>query len=142
LTAYADTSFLFSLYIPDSNAPVAAAKISRATRPLTVSEFGEFEFTNALALRVFRKELLATEVNAVFGLLQDDVDKGVIRVAPIPGSVFDRAKQIARKHTPTLGVRALDVLHVASAVVLRATTFYTFDRSQAKLAAACGLRVP
>jgi predicted nucleic acid-binding protein len=142
LTAYADTSFLFSLYIPDSNAHSAAAKIGVAPRPLSVSEFGEFEFVNALALRIFRKELRATEVNAVFSLFQDDVNRGLICVAPIPASSFGRAKQIARKYTPTLGVRALDVLHVASAVALRASTFYTFDRNQAKLAAACGLRVP
>lgn len=142
MTAYADTSFLFSLYIPDSNARSAVAKIGAAARPLIVSEFGEFEFVNALALRVFRKELRATEVNAVFSLFKDDVNRGLVRVAPIPASSFDRAKQIARKYTPTTGVRALDVLHVASAVALRASTFYTFDRSQAKLAAACGLRVP
>jgi hypothetical protein len=40
-----------------------------------------------------------------------------------------------------LGTRTLDVLHVASALVLGATYFYKFDRNQGKLAAAEGLRV-
>jgi predicted nucleic acid-binding protein len=35
----------------------------------------------------------------------------------------------------------LDTLHVASALTLAADDFYTFDRDQAKLARAVGLRV-
>ena len=40
-----------------------------------------------------------------------------------------------------MGTRTLDVLHVASALVLSATEFYTFDRNQSRLAAMEGLRV-
>lgn len=35
----------------------------------------------------------------------------------------------------------LDILHIAAAIILRADTFLTFDKRQAKLAAAAGLRV-
>jgi predicted nucleic acid-binding protein len=38
--------------------------------------------------------------------------------------------------------RSLDVLHVASALVLHAETFYTFDEKQRKLAKAEGLLAP
>ena len=44
--------------------------------------------------------------------------------------------QIARRRTPQLGTPTLDVLRVASALVLRADTFYTFDGTQGKLATA------
>jgi hypothetical protein len=57
-------------------------------------------------------------------------------VNALPASAFERAKQIARRQTPRLGTRTLDVL--ASAVALHADTFYT---RQAKLAAAEGLFV-
>jgi predicted nucleic acid-binding protein len=40
-----------------------------------------------------------------------------------------------------MGCRAVDALHVASALTLAADDFYTFDRDQAKLARAVGLRV-
>jgi predicted nucleic acid-binding protein len=40
-----------------------------------------------------------------------------------------------------LACRALDTLHVASAQVLAADEFYTFDIDQAKLARAAGLAV-
>jgi hypothetical protein len=44
--------------------------------------------------------------------------------------------------TPNLvGGSALDILHVACALILRADTFLTFDKRQAKLARAAGLSV-
>jgi predicted nucleic acid-binding protein len=44
-------------------------------------------------------------------------------------------------HTPSLGCRTLDVLHVASALELAKTGFLTFDTRQRKLARAAGLRL-
>ncbi len=141
MTIYADTSFLFSLYIPDANASAAAAAVRSASLPLLTTDFGEFELTNAVSWRVFRKNLSSSEANAVLGLFAKDAESSVVRVLPLPTAAFARAKQIARTNTPLLGTRALDVLHVASALALRAKGFYTFDRKQAKLAAALGLRV-
>jgi predicted nucleic acid-binding protein len=142
LIVYADTSFLFSLYISDANSIAAAAIMSRLKIPLLTTDFGEFEFTNAVSWRVFRKQFLIGQQRAILESLSMDVEAGIIRIAPIPTAAFGRAKHIAEKETPFSGNRALDVLHVASAVVLNAVSFYTFDRKQAKLAAALGLRVP
>jgi predicted nucleic acid-binding protein len=50
--------------------------------------------------------------------------------------------QMARRRTPQLGTRTLDLLHVASALKLQADSFYTFDRNQEKLARVEGLIVP
>jgi predicted nucleic acid-binding protein len=57
-------------------------------------------------------------------------------------AVFDTARRIARTHTAHLGTRTLDVLHVASALILGATDFYTFDKNQRKLARIEGLKAP
>lgn len=114
----------------------------RNFRPsLLTSDFGEFEFTNAISWRVFRKQLLMSEHQAVLDMFRRDVQSGAIRVVPLPTAAFARAKQIALSHSPSLGARALDVLHVASAMVLNAGAFYTFDTKQAKLASALGLHV-
>ena len=141
MIAYADTSFLFSLYLSDTNTGSAAAAMLRFKEPLYTTDFGEFEFTNAVAWRVFRKQVLVGEQRAVFDAFAKDIEEGMIRITPIPASAFARAKQIARTQTPLIGNRALDVLHVASALVLRADTLFTFDSKQAKLASALGLRV-
>jgi len=142
LIVYADTSFLFSLYISDANSTVAAATMSRFKAPLHTTDFGEFEFTNAVSWRVFRKQFLVGEQHTVLEWFSKDVEAGIIRITPIPAAAFARAKQIARTQTPVHGNRALDVLHVASALILKADTFYTFDSNQKRLAAALGLRVP
>lgn len=141
MIVYADTSFLLSLYISDANSLAAAKTMSRFVTPLLTTDFGEFEFTNALSWRVFRKLLLAGEQQAVLDSFSKDVEAGIVRIIPIPAAAFARAGQIARTQTPVLGNRALDVLHVASALVLRADTLFTFDSKQAKLASALGLSV-
>jgi predicted nucleic acid-binding protein len=46
----------------------------------------------------------------------------------------------SRAHTPKLGTRSLDVLHIACAVELGLCQFLTFDVKQRKLAVACGLK--
>jgi predicted nucleic acid-binding protein len=141
LIVYADTSFLFSLYHSDANTAAAAAAMLRFKEPLYTTDFGEFEFTNAVGWRVFRRQVLVGEQRAVLDAFSKDIESGLIRITPIPAAAFARARQIARAQTPVLGNRALDVLHVASALVLRADTLYTFDSKQAKLASALGLRV-
>jgi predicted nucleic acid-binding protein len=141
LIAYADTSFLFSLYVPDANSPAAAAKMRSRGTTLLVTDFGEFEFTNAVSWRVFRRQLLAGERRAALDSFSKDVEAGILRLGSVPGAAYFRAKQIALVQTPLLGARALDVLHVACAIVLKAEAFFTFDRRQAELAEAVGLRV-
>lgn len=45
-------------------------------------------------------------------------------------------------HTLTGGHRGFDILHVASALIVKANRFLTFDENQKKLAKAEGLVVP
>jgi predicted nucleic acid-binding protein len=142
LSAYADTSFLASLYVLDGNSALAAARMKRAQLPLVITPFGELELTNAVALRLFRKELSASQMKGAHALIRKDLEDGVLMVNALPAKVFERAKQLARRLTPRLGTRTLDVLHVASALVLQVNTFYSFDARQVKLAAAEGLLVP
>jgi predicted nucleic acid-binding protein len=142
LIVYADTSFLFSLFVPDANSSAAAAVMKRVRPPLLATEFAEFEFSNALNWRIFQKELRASEEQAVLLSLSKDVRDGLIRIVPISAATFAHARRIARTQTRLLDTRSLDVLHVASALALRAGSFCTFDKNQARLAGALGLRVP
>lgn len=142
MSAYADTSFLASLYVLDASSALAAGRMKRVKLPLLITSFGELELTNAVALRHFRKELSASQGKAAHALIRKDLEDGVLMVNALPASAFERAKRISQRQTPRLGTRTLDVLHVASALALKADTFYTFDTRQAKLAAAEGLLVP
>jgi len=142
LTAYADTSFLVSLYILDTNSARAAALMKHAHLPILFTPLGELELANAISLRLFRKELAVSKVKAAHALVRKDIEDGVLALKPLAAAAFERAKHLARRRTPQLGTRTLDILHVASALVLQADAFYTFDRVQGKLAQAEGITVP
>jgi len=132
---------LFSLYVLDANSAKASAMMKRSDLPLLLSEVGKIEILNAVGLRLFRKELLPTEAAKVYDLFREDIEQGVVQIVPLPAAAYQLAEQIARKRTPLLGTRTLDVLHVAGALARKARAFYTFDIKQARLAAALGLRV-
>jgi predicted nucleic acid-binding protein len=60
---------------------------------------------------------------------------------PIPENAFRRAKALAQKITPVVGVRAADLLHIAAALELGAKTLYTFDQRQRQAAQAANLAI-
>lgn len=138
LKAYAGTSCLVSLYTPDANSVEAATRMRQARAVLILTPFVELELTNALHLRLFRRELKAAEAAASYRAFQHDIAAGVFSLQPVPAAAYEQAKRLARKYTPALGVRTLDILHVATALALRAEAFWTFDANQRKLSKAVG----
>jgi predicted nucleic acid-binding protein len=139
VTTYVDTSFLVSLYTPDVHSQAAAQRIRLAPLPLVITSFCELELVNALHLRVFREELTKAQTLLARRTFQEDVDSGVFSVKPLPPGLFEKAKAIAEKYTAALGTRSLDLIHVASALLLGARSFLSFDDRQRSLAAAVGL---
>lgn len=142
MTAYADSSFIVSFYVLDGNSATASNRLRADGRSILISDLVELEVTNALALLVFREYLKLVQAGAALSLFQRDVEAGVFHIRPVTATAFRQAKQLALSETPSLGTRALDTLHVASALAFGSDTFYTFDHRQAKLALTAGLRVP
>jgi predicted nucleic acid-binding protein len=141
VSAYADTGFLVSLYVLDANSAVAAARMEKVRLPIFLTPLAEVELTNAISLRLFRRELRPSKFKAALALVRRDLTDGILLLKPLTASAFDRAKRLSLRRTPHMGTRTLDILHVASALELRADTFYTFDQNQEKLARAEGLAV-
>ena len=140
MRTYADSSFLISLYTPDSNSARALEEFLESGPQFPLTPFGEFEFANALELRVFRRELTPREADAYLQALQTDVRAGVFLRRAMPAAAYERALLLARRHTRQSGVRSLDILHVAIALELGTDVFLTFDRGPKKLAQTTGLK--
>lgn len=140
MRTYADSSFLVSLYTPDSNSAQALEEFRDSGPQFLLTPFGEFEFANALELRVYRRELSPREADAYLQALETDVRAGVFLRSAMPAAAYERALFLARRHTRQSGVRSLDILHVAIALELGTQVFLTFDRGQKKLAQAAGLK--
>jgi predicted nucleic acid-binding protein len=57
LSAYADTSFIVSLYVPDANSAEAARRMQQLSLPVLITPLSELELVNALQLQLFRQEV-------------------------------------------------------------------------------------
>ncbi|HUD12132.1 MAG TPA: type II toxin-antitoxin system VapC family toxin [Terracidiphilus sp.] len=138
---YLDASVVFSLHFRDSNTDEALNLVSGATDALVVSALCEMETVNAFALRVFRHEMSERNMGKAVKDLESDLRSGVLQWKPIPEAAFTRAKALSRKITPSVGVRAVDLLHIAAAFELGVKSLYTLDLKQHQAAQAAGLRV-
>ena len=138
-----DTSFLFSLYGSDVHSPKAVAWAAQNTRALHLNSLTHFEFGNALRFSEFRKTIPAGTAAQYWSGFEAAVAQGRLIVATSNlADVVDEAKRLSSLRTLAGGHRGFDILHVASALKLKATHFLTFDGSQKKLAEAEGLAVP
>jgi len=139
MIGYADTSFLVSLYLPDVHSPAAWAAMK--SRPqLCLTPLHELELVNAIQLAVFRKLISRTQAKSA--LRDFELDRsGVFELTPMPLESYARAEQLARRHTSIFGTRSLDILQVATALILKPDVFFTFDDRQRRLAKVERLRV-
>jgi predicted nucleic acid-binding protein len=111
----------------------------RMALPVITTPFGELELANALQLRLFCRELPAAQTGAAYAAFRDDVTAGVFVIKPMSAEVYAQARRLAQRWTRTLGTPTLDIIHVASAIALRAEAFHTFDERQRTLARAVRL---
>ncbi len=149
MSRFTDTSFLYALYIPQSNSVRATTYCHGMKEVLVVSSLLLFEFRQSIRLQVFRHREDPTQGfpkqagDKALRALAGNLEVGALVLTSVDwADVHDRAERLSANHTSTEGHRALDVLHVATALHLDAKEFLTFDGRQKKLAQAEGLKVP
>jgi len=141
LNIYPDTSFLFSLYVADANTPSALSIHQSFNSALALTAFHRVELRNAFCLAVFRKQITQTIADSAWQNIETDLQNGVLYFkAVIWTDVLKEAENIVKQYSAIYGNRSLDVLHVASATILGASHFITFDTRQANLASKIGFR--
>jgi predicted nucleic acid-binding protein len=139
LSVYADSSFVVSLYLNDTNSVEARRRVPEVSS-LIFTPLHQAEWAHALAKHQFWGNLSAdkaTQIHARFVLHQAS---GLWRDAPLPELAFELCADLGRQYGPSFGLRTLDTLHVACALELKAERFWTFDERQAKLAKAEGMK--
>jgi predicted nucleic acid-binding protein len=120
----------------------AAAALTARHRPLfLLTPLLETEFANAIELGIFFKRYSRREAKAVGQQFLAHLGLGLFLVRQLSAETFELARSLSRRHTAKLGTRSLDVLHVASALILGPDSFFSFDERQRELARAEGLRV-
>jgi predicted nucleic acid-binding protein len=135
---YLDTSAFIKLYLLEDGSPEVHHLVVSQQEPLPLWHFMELEFYNALRSKVFLSEMSLESVESVLSLYLERKRSGQYfapRLDPI--ALHELSLQMTVR-TPTLGCRALDILHVAAARLCDASVFVTADKRQAALAAAEG----
>jgi hypothetical protein len=149
---YADSSLILRLVTGESGAPQAAAEYRRLRRPsLFYLPLHALEVENGIRQRAFHERRMlpadqrgriAHEREAALARLAGWVKRGALKEMVMDMDLaMDRARQLSANHSEKVGARAIDLLHVACALLLESEVFLTSDPRQAALAKAGGLPV-
>jgi hypothetical protein len=137
---YADTSFLFSIALHDANTAAAFTYLKTHPTSLVFTSWQRCELRNAIQLAVWRGNCDAILARRAIEKISADVAAGNLVESQLDWQdVLLIADKLSDRHTAALGVRTLDLLHVAAAVSLGAKNFITCDGRQLALANAAGL---
>lgn len=147
MIAYADTSFLFALYRQQDNSQAARKHYQAMTEPLHVSALLLYELRQSVRFQIWwhsqnpRKGIRTTKGEEALADLEANLASGaVVIVSADWADVHRTAERLSASYTKAEGHRALDILHVATALHLNTREFLTFDAKQRKLATAEGLK--
>jgi len=141
-SVYADPSALLKLYLHQSESARVSVWRARFSGPLPVTHHGRLEIINGICLAAFRKHITLEAMHDSLASFEEDFEEGrYLRADLLWRAALKRAADLSQKHTPAIGCRSLDVLHVASALELGSKYFLTFDRRQHRLAYEAGLKV-
>jgi predicted nucleic acid-binding protein len=142
--AYADSSFIVSLYLPEpERTDRAIAYMDRHREALPFTPQHRLEVRNAIRLLVWSKRISTTDRTRAFREIEEDLDTELFLIH----SSIDytetcrRAEKIGATHNENIGCRSSDLFHVAVALQLGFKQFLTFDHKQLEIARAIGLKV-
>ena len=152
MRAYADSSLILRLITGESGAQQAAAEYRRLGRPsLFYLPLHALEVENGIRQRAFHERRvlpsgqragIAHERDAALARLVGWVKRGALKeVLMDMDPATDRARRLSATHSERVGARAIDLLHIACALLLESEVFLTSDLRQAALAKAEGLQV-
>ena len=152
MRAYADSSFILRLVTGETDSPQIIAEYRRLGTPkLCFLPLHALEIRNAILQRAFHqrrsvapgeRSQIARERDAALARLEHLLARrALLDVALDLDAVLTRAGKLSSAHTERTGARAIDILHVASALALETEQFLTTDSRQAQLAKAEGIKV-
>jgi predicted nucleic acid-binding protein len=139
--AYFDSGVLVKLYVLEDNS-AEAAHAAAGVPQIPLIPLHELEIRNALRALEGRQLIAVDQLQGALAAFDNDIDtRRLFRVSASWSEVYASAEDLSRRHTADVLCRALDLLHVASALSLKCVAFVTADRRQAQLAALAGMAV-
>ena len=152
MRVYADSSFILRMVTAEVESPATIAQYRSLGHPsLFFLPLHALEVRNAILTRAFfqRRSLasgdrrhVVRERDAALSRLDRLLARRVLLdVTADMEEVIAQAGKLSSAHSERLGVRAIDLLHVAAALNLECELFLTTDARQSRLAKAVGIDV-
>ena len=142
MSLYYDSGVLVKLYVREESSDTVARFLATRGEPVIVNNLHELETGNALRLKRFRDEIDDRQLAASMSMLEADLASGrLIRAQVDWPSVCAEAERLSVAMTAGIGVRTIDLLHVAAAHHQAASGLVSLDRRQCAAARASGLEV-
>lgn len=140
-TVYLDTGALVKLYVVEDGSDFVQKRAARAAF-LPINPLQTTELRNAVLAAGGRGAITPAAARDTLANFDEDLEAGYFqRIHPDWEKLWARADELARRHTPRVLCRTLDILHVAAAEQCGADQIITGDRRQQRLAKATGLSV-
>jgi len=141
--AYADSSFIASLYLRQQSTAKAIGFMQRHAQALPFTAWHRLEVRNAIRLAQCHGFIDSRESRIQLKQIDVDLtDQVLLMHQSIDWTdVLRQAERLGAAHNHIIGCRSADLFHVAAAVETGCGIFVTFDEKQAALARAAGLSV-
>ena len=141
--AYWDTSCLLKLYAPEADSPeVESYLLTGAT--IVTSEIARFELWATLRRKQAVGELKTGGAREALNAYDADIASGLIVVNLIDSAViaiFDAVVEHCNGRTPSLPIRTLDAIHLATAQVSGEPVLVATDKRLRDAAASFGFKL-
>ena len=142
MSVYYDSGVLVKLYVREERSGDVARFVAGRGEALIVNGLHELEVGNALRLKRFRHEIGDEQLSASMSMVTGDLASGrLVRTGVDWPSVYAEAERLSATTTTEVGVRAIDLVHVAAALVRGASGLVSLDRRQRAAAGLAGLAV-
>jgi predicted nucleic acid-binding protein len=141
---YWDTSTLLKLYVAEQDSSYFINLIATSKEAILTSELTRIELITSLYRKESTGELAKGMANQHLEEFVEDIEAGRIIVISVREDVTSQAERVVQRAYPTakpIMIRALDVIHVASALASKASVMVATDARLREVALLMGLKV-
>ena len=141
---YWDTSCVLKLYTPEADSATFLTLAGQATEPLVSSEILAAELYAAFCQKELRGELKNGAADRLHKQFDADCIAGRWLLIPLGRDVLGKAEHVTKaayRHRHPVSLRTLDAIHLASALLCKASQIVTTDDRMKQAAAIAGLTV-
>ena len=135
-----DSGELVRLYVREERSDHVARLVANRAEAIIVNGLHALAVGDALRPKRFREEIDDEQLSASMSMVTGDLASGrLIRSGVDWQSVYVEAERLSVAATTEVGVRTIDLVHVAAALVRGASWLVSLDRRQRAAAGLAGL---